>query len=107
MRIGVPLAVSLGWTRAVRIFVGRHGRIRADSRDSARACRFRYVVSELPVGTSPDSNGRGGAILQTSALPLGYGAGLGDKFAGDSEFLNPACCRFRRPSRRCGQFYGH
>src|SRR2546427_5831325 len=39
MRIRVPLAALLGSTGAVGIFVGRHGRIRTDSRDSARSCR--------------------------------------------------------------------
>jgi hypothetical protein len=74
MQIGVPLAAWLGSTEAVGIFVGRDGRIRADSRDSARSCRFAtssgsYLLGDRRTGTEED-----GAILQTSALPLGYGA---------------------------------
>src|SRR2546425_4183650 len=75
MRIGVPLAASLGSTGAVGIFVGRHGRIRADSRDSARVCRFATSSRSYLLGDRRTATEEDGAILQTSALPLGYGAG--------------------------------
>ena len=39
--------------------MGRHGRIRADSRDSARPCRFATSSGSYLLGRSPDRNGRG------------------------------------------------
>src|SRR2546428_159603 len=59
-RQSIKLAsLLLGSTGAVGIFVGRHGRIRADSRDSARSCRFATSSGSYLLGRSPDRNGRG------------------------------------------------
>ncbi len=74
----VPLAALAGSTGAVGIFVGRHGRIRADSRDSARACRFATSSRRYQLGDRRTATEEDGAILQTSALPLGYGANFAD-----------------------------
>src|SRR5437016_10381374 len=90
MRIGVPLAASLGSTGAVGIFVGRHGRIRADSRDSARSCRVATSSGSYLLGDRRTETEEDGAPLQTSALPLGYGAVRRSNFAGPMRFLYPS-----------------
>ncbi len=55
-RAPFPLAASLGSAGAAGILVGTHGRIRADSRDSARSCRFAtssgsYLLGDRRTGT--------------------------------------------------------
>src|SRR5437660_8968226 len=62
----VPLAALAGSTGAVGIFVGRHGRIRADSRDSARSFRFATSSGSYLLGRSPDRTEEDGPILQWS-----------------------------------------
>jgi hypothetical protein len=55
-------------TRGVGIFVGRHGRIRGDCRDSARSCRFATSTGSYLLGDRRTRTEEGGAILQTSAF---------------------------------------
>jgi len=68
----------IGWPRAADHelwgFLWVDTRIRADSRDSARACRFATSSGSYLLGDRRTATEQDGAILQTSALPLGYGA---------------------------------